>query len=102
MITNLVASVVVALCTNVTERVSTHTVSGPYPPGYENLTVYICHEEPDKDPKEKWVKTTVKRVTTIRFAFQGHPTEAKYEEVISEKEVHFVKNDEWKAQPPKT
>ncbi len=90
MITNLVASVVVSLVTNTTERLPMHTVPDPCPDGLIGCLVYHCHLEPDKDPDRKWVKTEVVRQKSISFAVDGvQYRETLTNEVISAVEVEM-------------
>lgn len=100
MITNLLASIVVTLITNTTERVPTHEVPGPRPPGYETSAVYFCHQEPDANPDRKWIRITVKEVSTLKFEYEGKPHEAVIgEKVISDNEVELSLKvtNEWLA-----
>lgn len=72
MITNLVASIIVTLITNVSERVPTHWESLPKPPGSNPWTLEAYgHEVADPDPKQKWVKTTITENRTLSFTFES-------------------------------
>ncbi len=90
MITNLLASIVVTLSTNVTDRFPTHTESAPCPEGRIGCLVYHCQLVPDENPDHKWVKTTVSRVTTVAFDLNGQHMEAKSEELVSDVEVEYA------------
>lgn len=72
MITNLAVSVVVSLVTNTTEILPQRVVPDPNPSvnGVSDA-VFRFHHEPVKDPKEKWVKTTIQEVTTYSFDHLG-------------------------------
>jgi hypothetical protein len=101
MITNLLFSVIVALATNVTERLPQHQVPDPVPPSTDGWThsIYRFHWENDANPSVKWVRTTVIRTRKLQGEFEG----AKLEwplgtETVSDVEVeHKVQRVEaWK------
>lgn len=122
MLTNLIASVVITLTTNVTERFPMHdagvtgintdvlyvqdggkiidsitpkflTNSLPTnPPGVVGGIdcVYRPYMVPDADPHQKWVRTTVKRVTVVTFNMDGKPFTASSDEIVSDTEVEYA------------
>jgi len=94
MITNILCSVVVALVTNTSERVSMHQVADPAPPGEETLAVYRCHMEPDADPQTRWERTTVSRAGTASFNYGGRPYAGVqlFSDVVSDQEVELHKH----------
>ena len=91
MITNLVASIVVSLVTNTSERFPTHLVSDPCPEGREGCLVFHGHNVPDSDPKQKWVRSTIKRVKAVEFDCAGkHFSNTIEEQIVSDTEVEFA------------
>ena len=99
MITNLIASVVITLTTNTVERFPQHQVADPTTLEESIYLVYKCHMENDPDPHQKWIRTTIKRVTTVTFDMAGKPYTASSEEVVSDTEVELVlqRKDDWVA-----
>lgn len=89
MLTNLIASVVITLTTNVVERFPQHQVADPTTLQESINLVYKCHYENDADPHKKWIRTTIKRVTTVTFDMAGKPYSASREEVVSDSEVEY-------------
>jgi hypothetical protein len=98
MITNLLCSIVVTLVTNTSDRFPTHLVPAPCPDGMLGCLVNHYRDEADLNPTTKWTRTTVKRVTTLEFQFQGKPMAATTEEVLSNVEVTYQleKVEAWK------
>lgn len=95
-------SVTVSLVTNVTERWPTHQESGPPPGGWTvhnfTLAVAYMHEVPDANPTNKWVRTTVKRVKTLKFDWQGQERVISWDsETVSDVEVNHAlkRTEEW-------
>lgn len=96
MITNLVASIVVSIVTNVSERWPTHAEAVPCPEGRIGCAVLHWGPEiPDKDPTNKWVRTTIKRVTTCKFTWNDKPREVLDEEILSSDEVRYEIKNSW-------
>lgn len=90
MITNILASVVVSMTTNVTETLPKHTVPVPAPPGEEMNAVYRSRLVDDENPREKWVTTNIVEVTTIRFEAFGKQYLATSERAITNWTTHFL------------
>lgn len=90
MITNLVASVVIYMVTNVSETLPKHMVPDPAPPGQETFAVYRAHAVDDENPKEKWVTTNIVEVTAVRFEAFGNQYEAKSEHPLTNWTTHFL------------
>lgn len=103
MITNLIASIVVTLVTNTTERFPQRFVEEPNRVTIEfgglraEPAVMRGRYEDDKDAKKKWITTTVKRITTIHFEWMGKKREVSDECVISSIEVECVlsRKEDW-------
>lgn len=118
MLTNIVASIVVSLVTNVTERVPMHPdnsgqillmspglvmtnrtiVQDVVQDGYEGWSQTPGYRMvPDPDPKQKWVRTVIKRVTTLSFDFEGQHYSVDKEQIVSDKEVEYrlERTDKW-------
>ncbi len=102
--TNLIASIVVGFCTNVTERFPTHPVY-EYPQHFNPnlLGHYNYHGTiltvPDANPTKKWVKTTVTRETTLVWMWEDKAfTYPMKSEPVSETEVEFSleRVEKWK------
>jgi hypothetical protein len=94
MTTNLIASIVISLVTNVTERFPTHPE--PYTPDFGGkphytLEAYIRYV-PDENPSVKWVRTTVKRVE--KWQWEGETLRTK-EEIVSDVEVEHKRLEAW-------
>lgn len=94
MTTNLVASIVISLVTNVTERFPTHQVS--YTPDFGGKPHFTLEgylkEVPDDNPSVKWVRTTVKRVE--KWQWEGETLRTK-EEIVSDVEVEHRRLETW-------
>jgi len=102
MITNLLASVVFTLVTNVTERFPTHSVTIGCPDNIPGCLVNHVKQEPDKDPQKKWVRTVVKKMAYVSFrAEAGTPVRTTGEVyTVSDNEVEYelhrvVVKDQW-------
>lgn len=99
--TNLLAYIVITLVTNTTERFPTH--DEPYfessgSPGiYLTDALYRAHQMPDKDPKVKWVRTTVKEITLAKFELDGPQEKVLSERIVSDIEVEqrLVRVESW-------
>jgi len=89
--TNLIASIIVSLVTNVTERFPTLPAFQNAGDSYTLELPYFPHT----NPQQKWVKTTIKRVTKATFDWNGKPREVSDEEILNETEVEFRKQDAW-------
>ncbi len=103
MITNLVASIIIALVTNVSERVPMTADQVPCPDGVKNG--YSCaalHFGPYyavPNPTNKWIRTIIVRRKELAFEFEGRQyTAIIAEEKLSDKEVELslIKTEEWK------
>lgn len=120
MITNLVASIVVSLVTNVVERVPVHDANISIVPcittasGFVSLTntlsggwsqnLYSPHMVPDVDPRQKWVRTTVVRITNLSFIYDGKLySERVGEDTMSDNEVEYAleRQEKWVVKPAK-
>lgn len=98
--TNLLATILVTLVTNVTERFPQHyePLPAPWRPGGSAYTLESYgHYVDDPSPAKKWVRTTVKRVTKAKFEWGGKPREVSEEEVVSDVEVEMRRNELWSA-----
>ena len=100
MITNLLASIVITLTTNVSERFPGHQGFGECPdhnPGC--LAIHGNGWINDPDPKKKWVRTTVTKVKTLQFDFEGQRSVELSRETVSDSEVEFLlkRKDDWLA-----
>lgn len=102
MITNLVASIVVTVVTNVTERLPTHSEPAPCPDAGAfgagiSCGVYHSKTVPDANPKEKWIDYAVKEVTTATFKDFNLPPSV-YERPITNWSEHLVLRQDWKKE----
>ena len=97
MMTNILAAITVCLVTNITEKFPQHRVVDPSPigPNGECLTVYLCHWENDKDPKEKIVVTEIKEVTALEFDWAGEQRKITSEVVMSSDSKVFILKSGW-------
>lgn len=72
------------------------------PVGYGiNDCVYHPNMVPDADPHRKWIRTTIKRVTTVSFDMAGKPYSTSSEEVVSDTEVEYSleRKENWVKAP---
>lgn len=92
MITNLAASVVVSLVTNTAEIFPRHIVPDAPPSSGSGSVhaVFYGREEPVPNPKEKWVKTSIVEITTVKFQLQGRQYESKSEQPVTNWTTHFI------------
>lgn len=102
--TNLLASIIVTVVTNVTEEFPKHLVPDPIPslgPGFNSVpAVFRGHWENDANPTQKKVTTTCKEITTLQFEWNGH-REIVSERVLWESEcVMELKSDWVKSEKP--
>lgn len=113
MLTNILASIVVSMVTNVTERVPTHwensnqillTTPGVMITNVNRFHTYLDPipygsgaQVPDPDPKQKWVRTVIKRVTTLSFDFERQHYSVDKEQIVSDNEVEYrlERTDKW-------
>lgn len=94
--TNLLCSIIVALVTNVTERVPTHQeyVQPKFGQPYTLEFMGYC-DVPDANPDRKWTRTQITRVTTLKFNWLGKERTITEEEPVSDIEVEYrVKRNE--------
>jgi hypothetical protein len=91
MITNLAVSVVVSFVTNTTEIMPQKAVIDPNPVvnGVSDAMLRT-HIEPVKDPKEKWVKTTISETTTYSFVHNGQPLKQAETRELTNWTTYFV------------
>jgi hypothetical protein len=105
MITNLLATIVVTLVTNTTERVPQKYFDGGCPDGIIGcLVIHQPGYRDDPDAKERWVKTVVTQSTKARFNYDGLPYEVTlYETNLSNVEIHYVleRTEKWKPEEVK-
>lgn len=99
MLTNLLCSIVVTLVTNTTERLPVTYESERCPDGMLGCLVDHRKPVPVPNPKEKWIVTTIKRITKITVTLEGNPEEFTKEQVVSVTEKHLVLNQEWRELP---
>lgn len=104
MITNIVASIVVALVTNVSERFPQTFVAEACPSKDGTVLDMFCgHNANVPNPKEKWILYSVAEVTTLRFDWNG-PREVKSKCVITNWTEHCVLDVKWQkttnSEPP--
>lgn len=107
--TNILATILVALVTNTVEVFPTRTVGVPCPcnEGANGFAyaVYCSKEEPIPNPTTKDIVTTVTRITTEQWSFPDGKilfAQEKNRELVSESRRHFVKDwQEVKGEPQK-
>ncbi len=96
--TNLLATIVVMLVTNTSERFPMHSEPTP-PPSFGNTTLAVMTYKmvPDINPDKKWVTTTIKEVTTATFEFNGELKSVSTEKLVSATDVefHIERHEDW-------
>lgn len=92
IVTNLVASIVVTLTTNVSDVFPKHMVEDPVGanPDGSIPAIFRVHYEDVKDPKEKWVVTKINEVTTFKFTYNGIPMETERVNELTNWTTHFT------------
>jgi hypothetical protein len=96
-ITNIVASVTVALVTNVETRVTRHWVVDINSAGTNGgiYAVVTGHFEDDKEPREKWVTTNVVERTIWSFNLSKGPEAIYGDRPVTNWTTHFELHNEW-------
>jgi hypothetical protein len=92
MITNLIATIVVTLVTNVTERFPQHLEYEPCPDNISGcLVLHGAHYVNDANPSKKWVRTTVTRRKVAQIQFEERLVEPVLSDgVVSDTEVEYA------------
>jgi hypothetical protein len=91
MLTNLVATIIVSLVTNTTETLPQEIVPAPPPEGANPFNaVFYSKLQPVKDPKEKWVTTTIERVTKFQWQHDGREWESIGSTMLTNWTVHLL------------
>lgn len=99
---HVLARTEVVLVTNVTERWPMHREVVPNPPGEELYAIAYTKEVPDKDPTNKWVKTSVVRQTFVEFTVLNTPFRGLLkQETVSDHEVEYIlkREEQWLEKP---
>lgn len=97
MITNIIATIVVTLVTNTSERFPTHQEPDNEAMAKQGYTLmYFSKTVPDANPTNKWVRTTVKRISTLHGVYADKKLEWPIsEEPVSDTEVEYALRQKW-------
>lgn len=99
MITNIVASIIICVATNVSERLPTHRELAAPPEGANPVLAVVYYKDvPDANPTNKWVRTSITETTNLVYAIAGQTfTNQLGVHVVSDTEVEFHRSDRWSA-----
>lgn len=96
MLTNLCASVIVTLVTNVTEKFPTHSAPVPCPDGMIGCAVYHSKPVPVENPTTKTVITECKEILTVGIVWGDDVRSSSSEKVL------WTKSQEMRLEVQKT
>lgn len=95
MITNLVASIVVTLVTNVSERFPTVKSYEPCFHAFNCGMQYHIKEIRNPDSTKRWVTTEVKQLAVLAFDWEGERCTHEREKIVSSITVEYTLKAEW-------